>query len=175
MDLYFQIGVIFLLLTAFSVLAYFNTDAANRAEAVKDAIYEEPENYSLDSSITTSTFFVDARTFTQWAINAKSQRDVYLTYPQSIKPNESVYKAYMREINVTIDAGDLSNRKLVLKPTTANSNLNSYHVMDQSPKTVDYLTLYSQEAKNLATDKMVTVRTFSEENTGKTIYVTYIE
>lgn len=175
MDLYMQIGFILILLTAFSSLIYFTFDAIDRGEQVYNTFAKEGENYSLDSSVTNPMFYVDARTFTQWALNAKSQRDLYLVYPNTIIPDNSIYKQHLRKLDVTLDVLNPSDRKIVLNPNLDSNVNNAYFVNDQSPKTVDYLYLYSEEAKRLSRDKVITVYTFSEDTTDKTIYLAYIK
>lgn len=175
MDLYIQIGVLLIMATMFSLLAYYYSVSMETGQNAGEKLYEPSVNYSLDSSVTSPTFLVDSRTFVQWALNARGQRQLYLVYPTSIRPSDDYYKEYLRELKITLDTVDISGRSLEVRPKTGSQNSNAFEVSEQSPKVVDYLSLYAEEAKARARNKMVTVYTFSDSSTQEVIYVCYIK
>jgi len=174
-DLYIQVGVLLVMASMFALVAYFYSVSFATGIETREQLTEPSVNYSLDSSVTTPTFLVDARTFVQWAINAKGQRELFLVYPSSITPAEATYGQYLREITVKLDGGDVSNRSLKIHPQTDTQVSNAYEVSDQSPKTVDYLRVYAEESKLRGSDEMVTVYTFTDSATNAVIYVCYIK
>lgn len=175
MDLYVQIGVLLAMSAMFSLLAYFYAVNYDTGIRVQKSLDKESVNYSLDSSVTSPTFFVDSRVFTQWAINAKSQRQVYLIYPQSIAPDEALYGAYLHQLDVKLNTKDPADRSLKIRPQSAGNVNNAYYVNDQAPKTVDYLTTFSEEAKVRGRKKMVTVYTFTDSLSSEVIFLCYIK
>ncbi|MFF2798072.1 hypothetical protein [Lysinibacillus xylanilyticus] len=175
MDLYIQVGVLLAIMSMFALVAYFYSVSYETGWRISRSLDKPSVNYSMDSSITTPTFFVDHRNFTQWAINAKGQRQVYLMYPQNIVPADDIYAAYLHRLTVKMSDTDLAYRKLEVHPQVSGDTNNAYYVNDQSPKTVDYLTVFSQEAKAKGKNKMVTVYTFTDNSTGEVIYVCYIK
>lgn len=175
MDLYIQVGVLLVMASMFALVVYFYSDSTARGLEIAKALDKPTVNYSLDSSVTTPTFFVDSRVFTQWAINAHGQRKVYLIYPNSIEPSASLYGQYLHKLTVRQSNTDLADRSLTVHPQVPSEVPNAYYVNDQSPKTVDYLSLYQEEAKLKGRDKMVTVYTFTDDLSGEVIYVCYIK
>lgn len=182
MDLYVQIGVFLTMAAMFSLLAYYYSVSMLTGQSAGEKLYKPSVNYSLDTAVTTPTFLVDARTFVQWATNARGQRQLYLVYPTSIEPDDDYYKEYLRELDITIPQGDISGRTLEVLPksryefTGTNAfNPNAFEVSEQSAKVVDYLSVYAEEAKARGSNDMVTVYTFSDSSTQEVIYVCYIK
>lgn len=175
MDLFVQIGVLLLMLTMLSLIFYFGSDTFDRGNKISKQLAQEEVSYSMDSTITTSTFYIDSRAFVQWALTTKEQRAVYLMYQGSVTPDEKLYGAYMYELNVTKEKIDQSNRSLVIKPKTKTQISNAILVEDQSPKITNILREFASEAKKGSAKKVVTVYTFTESKTGEVKYLCYIE
>lgn len=175
MDLYIQVGVLLVMASMFSLVVYFYADSTSRALEIEKALSKPTVSYSLDSSVTTPTFFVDSRVFTQWAINAKSQRKVFLMYTDSIIPNETLYGQYLHRLTIKQNDADPAERNITVHPQVPSETKNAYYVNDQTPKTVDYLTVFTQEAKARGRDEMVTIYTFTDTLSSEVIYVCYIK
>lgn len=175
MDLYMQVGVLLVMASMFALVAYFYSVSTMTGLRIGDALDKPSVNYSLDSSVTSPTFFVDSRVFPQWAINAKGQRDVFLVYPSNITPDATIYGEYLRSLVIDKSDADPSHRKLIMNPKVPQYTNNALHVLDQAPKTIDYLTLYAQTAKAQGQNKMVTVYTFTDTKSSEVIYICYIK
>lgn len=175
MDLYIQVGVILVMASMFALVAYMYGSSTALGIDIHKRLDKPSVNYSLDSSVTSPTIFVDSRVFVQWAVNKKNQRDVYLKYPAVIKPDSALYKEYMYHIEDKTNNKDVSDRRLTIEAKPGKLELNAFKVKDQSPKTLDYLTAFSQQAKQQGTNKMITVYTFINPSTEEVIYVCYIK
>lgn len=175
MDLYMQVGVLLVMASMFAVVISIYADSTARGIEIEKALNKPTVNYSLDSSVTTPTFFVDSRVFTQWAINTRSQRKVFLMYPNTIIPNETLYGQYLHRLTIKQSDADPADRSITVHPQLPSEVKNAYYVNDQNPKTIDYLSVFTQEAKATGRDEMVTVYTFTDSKSSEVIYVCYIK
>lgn len=174
MDLYIQVGLLFVFASMFSLLVFFYAETTALGIRTGEALERPSVNYSLDTSITTSIFYVDSRVFRQWASNARDQRSVYLMYPNYIAPS-NVYEAYLYELEVGLDPNDPLYRSLKIHPKTGSITPNAFALEGDIPKMVDYISIFADAAKNNGRDGMVTIRTFTDPKTGEVIYLCYIE
>lgn len=174
MDLYIQIGLLLIFMAAFALVAYFYSVNISQGSTIFKTLDKPSVNYSSDSTITSPTFTVDNRVFTQWAINARDQRQVYLLYPNNLEPDKELYGQFLYEIELTQQDQDPSNRKIDIRPQTPNQVSNALFISDPTNKSLDYLNLFTQEAKNRARDGMITVHTYTDELSGEVIYICQI-
>lgn len=175
MDLYVQVGMFLVMATMFALVIYFYGISTDIGVDAEDRLYKDSVDYSYDTSITSPTFYVDHRVFVQWAMNASDQRSVYLVYPQAIRPANNVYGQYMRELDIELDTQDKSARKIEVLPQTNRQVSNAFEITGNSGKIVDYLRVYAEHASTVATDKTITVHTFTDPETRAVIYVCFIK
>ena len=169
MDLYVQVGLLLIMAIMFALLAYFYGVAKDIGIETQAELEKDSVSYSLDSSITSPTFYVDYRTFVQWALNASDQRQVYLIYPQTIEPATSAYEQYMWEVTINNGKSTVS-----VEPQVGHTP-NAFFIDEPSGKVVDYLRIFAEEAKKNAQDGTVTVRTYSSSSSKETIYLAFVE
>lgn len=175
MDLFMKIGVLFLMLTMLSLVFYFGTNTYIQGSEVNSKLTKPEVSYTMDSTITRSTFYLDTRAFIQWALTTKEHRNVYLMYKGFLTPDEKLYGEYMYQLDVTKDKTDPSDRNLVIQPKTNKQVNNSILISDQSPKIISILEQFNEEAKKSSSKKIVTVHTFVDSKSSEVRYLCYIE
>lgn len=184
MDLYAQIGVLLIFATLFSTVLLFTSQALELGQDVTERFNYTEVRYNADSSITSDTFSIGVNTFKQWVASTQTQRDVYLIYDSGITPtaNMQQYTAMVITKQHSNLPGDRSVEVNTQTKGTSTFVPNAIKVEGTGSNINAYLSDFVNRAKNIQDPNRtsgkvprIRVETYSDSQTGKTLYLCYVQ
>lgn len=172
MDLYIQIGIILLFLTAGSLVIYYSAFVYNESIEIFDEHNKPNADYHGESALTTRTFTVDSSTMQQWASNISDQNDLYVVFTSTLPATflTDKFKEYRVGLTFTADYAH-GNHTFNIDNNIESNNRKALKYIKgswQSKQAVQYVAdLGDQASRNYK----VTILAIPDKQSGKLVYL----
>lgn len=170
MDLYFQIGVLFVIAAAFTFIVGAYSETIDRSASFHDDFEVLKTNGFGEQYYGAEVLTVDHRSLYAWATNIARTREVFLVNLNSLTIPTSLEKNTF-PVALTIPATHSTGSEVVINRRSDGFIPNAMKVNLTSSEMHDYIKSYAAAAKDIATNGILTVYQMSRENEGEALFV----